>query len=92
MPNFVAFAKETLTREYRAEHIDTKFYSELSEKEEAFVRFILDKYERSGIEELAEENLANLLQIKYGSSHDAVARLGGVENIRQKYLELQEEL
>lgn len=89
---YVAFAKEALTREYRAEHIDSKFYGELTEDEEVFVRFVLDKYEQSGVEELAVENLANLLQIKYGSSHDGVNQLGGVENIRHRFLELQNKL
>lgn len=89
---YVAFAKEALTREYRAEHVDNKFYNELTEDEEAFVRFVLDKYEQSGVEELAVENLANLLQIKYGSSHDGVNLLGGVERIRNRFLELQKKL
>lgn len=89
---YVAFAKEALTREYRADHVDDEFYRELSEDEEVFVKFVLDKYEQTGVEELAEENLTDLLQIKYGSSIDAVNRLGGVENIRQRFLKLQEKL
>ncbi len=89
---YVAFAKETLTREYRAEHVDNKFYGELTEDEETFVRFVLDKYEQAGVEELAVENLANLLQIKYGSSHDGVGLLGGVEKVRDRFLELQKRL
>lgn len=89
---YVAFAKEALTREYRADHIDTNFYEELDEDEEVFVRFVLDKYEKSGVNELSDDNLKNLLHIKYGSSHDAVTRLGSVENVRSKYHELQKEL
>lgn len=89
---YVAFAKQALTREYRAEHIDNKFFGELNEDEEMFVKFVLDKYERVGVEELAEENLSNLLQIKYGSNYDAVNHLGGVDNIRHRFIELQKEL
>lgn len=89
---YVAFAKDALTREYRAEHIDTNYFGELSEDEEVFVKFVLNKYEQTGEEELAGENLINLLQIKYGSSHDAVDRLGGVDNVRKQFVELQKEL
>ena len=89
---YVAFAKETLTREFRAGHINSKFFGELSEDEEGFVRFVLNKYEQTGVDELSEQNLANLLHIKYGSSHDAVKRLRSVNNILRRFLELQEKL
>jgi type I restriction enzyme R subunit len=89
---YVAFAKEALTREYRGEHVSRAFFGELTEDEEVFVKFVLDKYEQTGVEELAEQNLANLLQIKYGSSHDAVRQLGGVDTVRSRFLELQKEL
>ena len=89
---YVAFAKEALSREYRAEHVNAKFFSELNEDEDGFVRFVLEKYEKTGVDELSEENLDKLLQIKYGSSHDAVKKLNSVDNIRNRFLELQEEL
>jgi type I restriction enzyme R subunit len=89
---YVAFAKETLSRKYRAGHVDAKFFGELNEDEESFVRFVLEKYEKTGVDELSEESLAKLLQIKYGSSHDAVKRLQSVDNIRHRFLKLQEEL
>jgi type I restriction enzyme R subunit len=89
---YVAFARDALTRKYRADHIDHDYFAELSEDEEAFVNFVLGKYKRTGVEELSEENLSNLLKIKYGTSTDAVAKLRSVENIRSNFLELQKEL
>lgn len=89
---YVAFAKEALTREYRVNHIDNEYFEELNEEEKAFVSFILGQYKKDGVEELSEENLSNLLKIKYGTSTDAVKVLKGTENIRNNYLELQKEL
>jgi type I restriction enzyme R subunit len=89
---YVAFAKEALSREYRANHIDKKFYGELNEDEEAFIRFVLDKYEQTGEQELSGQNLPTLLQLKYHSTHDALQRLGSIPNIRQRYVELQKYL
>jgi len=89
---YIAFARETLTRGYRATNIANDFYKNLNENEEVFAKFVLDKYEKSGENELADDNLTNLLQIKYGSSHDAVSKLESVDNIRGTYHKLQQEL
>lgn len=89
---YVAFAKDTLTRQYRAENVGAGFYSELSEEEESFVRFILVKYEENGVDELSEENLENLVKLLYGSSYDAVEKLGNTDKIRSDFLGLQKEL
>lgn len=89
---YVAFAKETLTRQYRAGNINRSFFNELSEEEESFVRFILGKYEENGVDELSEENLENLVKLLYGSSYDAVEKLGSTSKIRSDFLGLQKEL
>lgn len=89
---YVAFAKEALSREYRADNINNSFFTELSEEEEAFVRFVLDKYEQAGERELSEENLPTLLKLKYQSTHDAVKALGDPSEIKSEYLSLQKEL
>jgi type I restriction enzyme R subunit len=89
---YVAFAKNVLSREYRAEHINNSYFSELDEDEEGFIRFVLDKYTDSGERELAEKNLSTLLEIKYHSLNDAVASLGTASHIKDRYVTLQREL
>ena len=89
---YVAFAKDALSREYRAEHIKGSYFGELNEDEEGFIRFVIDKYTSSGEQELSEKNLSTLLEIKYHSLNDAVASLGAASHIKDKYVELQKEL
>lgn len=89
---YVAFAKEALSREYRADNISAGFFNELNEEEESFVRFVLDKYEKDGERELTLENLPSLLQLKYHSTSDAVAKLGQPTEIKSEYFDLQKEL
>lgn len=89
---YVAFAKDALSRGYRAEHINRSYFGELNEDEEGFIRFVLDKYTSSGEQELSEKNLSTLLEIKYHSLNDAVASLGAASHIKDRYVELQKEL
>lgn len=44
-------------------------------KREEFIEFVLAQYVRYGVGELDDEKLPGLLEIKYGSSHDALAAL-----------------
>ncbi|MFI5240601.1 MAG: EcoAI/FtnUII family type I restriction enzme subunit R [Candidatus Saccharimonadia bacterium] len=89
---YVAFAKEALSRSYRAEHINSSFYRELSEDEESFIKFVLDKYTLSGERELSEDNLSKILELKYHSLNDAVSVLGDAKKIKNGYVDLQREL
>ena len=70
-------------------YINTKF----SAKQQVFIDFVLSHYVTVGVEELDQEKLAPLLQLKYHNSiADAIADLGRPEDIGmvfagfQKYL------
>jgi type I restriction enzyme R subunit len=89
---YVAFAKEALSRQFRVDNMKAGYFSELSEDEEVFVRFVLEKYGKEGERELSEQNLPSLLRLKYHSTHDAVQKLGKPEVIKRDYYELQREL
>ena len=78
----VAYAMAPVTREVRAAqarvHINTRF----TEKQKAFLDFVLQHYVSVGVEELAQEKLSPLLKLKYRDSiADAVADLGRAEEI-----------
>lgn len=53
---------------------------------------MLSQYKKSGFEELWEEKLKKLLEIKYKSPIDGIRRFGGVEKVRNLFLQTQERL
>ncbi|MBN2128472.1 MAG: DEAD/DEAH box helicase family protein [Sedimentisphaerales bacterium] len=89
----VAYAVPPVTREVRAAHARVYVNSRFSAKQQAFLGFVLQHYVSVGVEELAQEKLTPLLQLKYHDSiADAIADLGRPEEIGalfagfQKYL------
>lgn len=61
-------------------------------KQKEFLEFVLSKYEEKGSEELDEDKLPILLNLKYHAIADAVAILGGVEHIRATFFNFQKSL
>jgi type I restriction enzyme R subunit len=66
--------------------------SRYDEKLQAFLDFVLAQYVKQGVEELDQEKLASLLQLKYHSVADAADRLGGVPVIRDTFIGFQQYL
>ena len=90
----VAYAREPLTREFRAENARVYINSQFSARQQAFLDFVLQHYVSVGVEELDREKLTPLLRLKYHDSiADAVADLGPeigqIFGEFQKYLYLQ---
>jgi type I restriction enzyme R subunit len=90
---YVAYALPPLNREERAERAKVAINGNFSEKQQAFLDFVLAHYVRVGVEELDQEKLTPLLRLKYHNSiSDALADLGKPEEIGhvfagfQKYL------
>jgi type I restriction enzyme R subunit len=54
----------------------------LDEGQAEFLDFVLQKYIESGVDELAQEKLPDLLTLKYQALTDAQRRLGSVSTIR----------
>ena len=88
---YIAFARDPMTRERRAGaawiHITTQF----SDRQHAFLAFVLQHYVNVGVEELDVEKLSHLLSLKYGHSiSDAVRDLGGKpEEIHRMFVGFQ---
>ena len=53
---------------------------------------MLSKYIESGVEELDQEKLPNLLTLKYQAIRDAEEILGGVESILSTFINFQKYL
>ncbi len=86
---YVSFAISPITRELRVASTKADILAGLNDKQREFVEFVLSKYIESGVEELDQEKLPKLLELKYHAISDAAEILGGVEKIRQTFIAFQ---
>ncbi len=89
---YVSFAMEPITREKRVAQSQSKIFDGLDNNLKAFLEFVLSKYIETGVEELDQEKLPDLLTLKYQAISDAEDILGGVDNIRTTFIEFQKYL
>ncbi|MDD3190497.1 MAG: DEAD/DEAH box helicase family protein [Candidatus Pacebacteria bacterium] len=89
---YVAFAIPPITREQRADSAKENIFDDTEAEQRDFLDFVLRKYIEKGSEELGEEKLPKLLGLKYNSISDAERTLGGVREIRARFLDLQKDL
>lgn len=81
-----------LSREERVALSQSFIFSSLSEKQKAFIEFVLEKYIETGVDELAQEKLPILLTNKYQSLEDAKEELGAIASISALFIEFQKYL
>lgn len=86
---YIAFALAPITRAERIQNTKYDILDGLDEKHREFIEFVLAKYQERGVEELDEEKLPQLLNLKYHAISDAERTLGGVELIRSNFFNLQ---
>jgi type I restriction enzyme R subunit len=89
---YIAFALQPITRAERIQNTKYDILDGLDEKHREFIEFVLAKYQERGVEELDEEKLPQLLNLKYHAISDAERTLGGVELIRSNFFDLQKRL
>lgn len=89
---FLAYNKPLITRKVRVDKNKKLIFDDLDEKESEFLNFVLSKYEADGFEELSEEKLPVLLNLKYHAIADAEEKLGSVVEIRKNFFEFQKKL
>lgn len=90
--NYVQFLKPIISRVERVEQSKERILEGLNEKQKEFLDFVLSKYEEKGVEELDEEKLPILLNLKYNAIANAVSMLGDVDSIRSIYFGFQKDL
>ena len=90
--DYVSFAMEPITREKRVAQAQAKIFSGLDNKHKEFLEFVLSKYIETGVEELDQEKLPDLLTLKYQALSDAQEVLGSVEDIRSTFIDFQKYL
>ena len=89
---YIAFAIKPITREARVDQARGKILQSIDERQREFLDFVLAKYIESGVEELDDEKLPNLLELKYESLSDATTALGDVKGIRHAFIDSQKYL
>jgi type I restriction enzyme R subunit len=89
---YVAFTQAPKTRQERAEAGKSRIAGEYDDKLRAFLDFVLAQYVSQGVEELAREKLGALIALKYGSTTEAAATLGGTAAISAAFVDFQRHL
>ena len=89
---YISFAVKPITREQRVNDSKNNIFDNLDIRQKEFIHFVLAKYIESGVEELAQEKLPSLLELKYQSISDASEKLGGVEIIKETFIAFQKHL
>jgi len=86
---YIAFFVSPITREARVATAQESIYARLDNEQKEFLSFVLSKYIETGVEELDQEKLPSLLELKYHSINDASSKLGEVGKIRELFIEFQ---
>ncbi|MBU6415325.1 restriction endonuclease subunit R, partial [Patescibacteria group bacterium] len=89
---YISFLTPPITRKQRVAQTRAKIFEGLDARQKEFLEFVLAKYEDRGVEELDEEKLPILLNLKYHAIADAEMILGGVEKIRSTFFGFQKDL
>lgn len=89
---YVAFATQPITRNDRVAESQSAILSGLNDNEIEFIEFVLSKYVEAGVDELDEEKLPKLLNLKYNAISDAQEKLGDVTKIRTVFFDFQKAL
>jgi len=92
----LSFSKPIKARKQRAVEAkgDTTFFEVYRDfKAKDFLHFILDRYEKDGIEELRRDRLGELIKLKkMGTTKEAAAAFGGPEKLVDAFYGLQKTL
>ena len=81
-----------ITRQERVAAAKATIFALLNSKQKEFIAFVLDKYIKTGVDELDQEKLPILLTNKYQSLEDAMAVLGEVTDISKLFIDFQKYL
>ncbi len=83
---------QPITRKERVMRAKAAIFTLLNDKQKEFIEFVLSKYIESGVEELEQEKLSDLLKSKYQSLEDAKTILGEVADIIPLFINFQKYL
>ena len=89
---FIAYSVKPITREVRVANAQKKIFELLDVNQKEFLDFVLSKYIETGVEELDQDQLPGLLELKYNAISDASEKLGSVSRIIDLFIDFQKYL
>ncbi|HEV3052859.1 MAG TPA: DEAD/DEAH box helicase family protein [Longimicrobium sp.] len=89
---YICFASLPMSRSERVATHRSLIFSRYTEKQRAFLDFVLDQYVREGVGELDRDKLPTLIELKYHAMNDAVAELGNPREISALFTDFQPHL
>ena len=89
---YIMSALKPISRAERIQKNKDEIFQGLDQKHREFIEFVLAKYQEKGVEELGEEKLPQLLNLKYNAIADAEKLLGDVDCIRSTFFDFQRKL
>ena len=89
---YVAFAFAPISRQERVSTHRKLILASYGANQRDFLAFVLDHYIQQGVEELAEEKLPILIELKYQALRDAIDELGEAAAIREVFIGFQKHL
>ncbi|MFA5646457.1 MAG: DEAD/DEAH box helicase family protein [Candidatus Ratteibacteria bacterium] len=86
---YIAYEITPISRERRVANAQTRIFDGLNNSQKEFLEFVLSKYIETGVYELDQEKLPNLLTLKYKAVQDAEDILGQADVIRDTFIGFQ---
>ena len=86
--SYIAYQKELIPRLNRAERAKV-YLTSYSPEQQEFLNFVLEQYVASGVDELDDAKLGELLILKYHAIADAKSKLGDIPSIRNAFINFQ---
>jgi len=90
--SYVSFNIQPITRNERVIQARPEILNNIDYRQKEFLEFVLSKYIQEGSETLDEEDLPDLINLKYYAVADAERILGGVQKIRETFFAFQKNL
>ena len=89
---YIAYSIKPIKRLDRVEENRDSIYSNLNDNKKDFVDFLVDLYIKAGVSQLSNNNIKDLINMKYNSLEDAKKSLGGINNIKEVFTNFQKSL
>lgn len=87
--DYVSFAVPPISRQDRVNGAGEKVFDNLTTEQREFVEFVLSRYVESGVEVLDQGVLPELLKLRYNQIADAANALGGIDTIKNTFVDFQ---
>lgn len=88
----VAYSRNMLTREHRAEVGRRRIDGQYDTKIATFLDYVLGHYVENGVEDLDRSKLPDYLKLKFGTFSEGANELGGIESVVSSFVGFQRHL